>query len=206
MKPPSRKNARQHAAKGTPGDIIFFGSVSTPRFPRTWIAASQKGLIAIDLGASRADFEADLAQRFRRPVHYAPDRIRNAASQIRDYLRGERRSFQVSIDWSVIHTSFQRRALAAVLSIPYGQTRSYKQIAAQIGRPRAIRAVGRANATNPLPLVVPCHRVIGADGDLRGYGGAGGIATKAWLLDMEASRAPAVAMSFANRRGVKLES
>jgi len=146
--------------------------------------------VAIDLGASRANFETDLARRSKRPVLYAPKRVRNAVSQIRGYLRGERRSFQVKIDWSIIETQFKRRALAAVLSIPYGQTRSYKQVAAQIGRPRAIRAVGQANATNPLPLVIPCHRVIGADGDLRGYGGAGGIAAKAWLLEMEASRAP----------------
>jgi len=168
--------------------MIFFGSLSMRRFPRVWVAASQAGLVAIDLGSSRASFETVIAQRTGRPVRYAPSRVRSATSQIRQYLRGRRRSFRVMIDWSMIRTSFRRRALAAVLSIPYGQTRSYKQIAAQLGRPRAMRAVGRANAANPLPIVIPCHRVIGADGDLRGYDGAGGTATKAWLLNLEASQ------------------
>jgi O-6-methylguanine DNA methyltransferase len=186
----------------TGGDVILFGGLSTRRFPKIWIAASRKGLVAIEIGASRADFETWLSHRTRRPVRFSPGRVRAAASQIREYLEGARRSFRVRIDWSEIHTPFQRRALSAVLSIPYGQTRSYKQIAAQIGQPRAIRAVGRANATNPLPLVIPCHRVIGADGDLRGYGGAGGIKTKAWLLGMEASRARSSAQSaFPCRRG-----
>jgi O-6-methylguanine DNA methyltransferase len=71
------------------------------------------------------------------------------------------------------------------MAIPYGQTRTYREIAAQIGTPNAPRAVGRANATNPMPLVIPCHRVIGTDGKLHGYGGAGGLKTKRWLLTME---------------------
>jgi O-6-methylguanine DNA methyltransferase len=185
--------------------MISIGSFSPRHFPRIWIAASRKGLVAIDLGASRTKFETSLARRIGRPVRYAPDQVRNVAWQIRDYLRGQRRSFQIRIDWSMLRTSFQRRALTAVLSIPYGQTRSYKQIAAQIGRQRAVRAVGRANAANPLPLVIPCHRVVGADGDLRGYGGAGGIRTKAWLLRMEAShaRSPAEsAVRYHPRRGL----
>ena len=190
MSTPHVQKGRRHSLGGAAGDIIFFGRLSTRRFPRIWVAASDKGLVAIDLGASRADFETRLARCTRRPILYAPNRVRNAASQIRGYLQGNRLSFQLKIDWSVMKTSFQRRAMAAVLSIPYGQTRSYKQIASKIGRPPAVRAVGRANAANPLPLVIPCHRVIGADGDLRGYGGAGGIATKAWLLDMEASNLP----------------
>ena len=189
MRAPSPGKARRQDPGPATKSMIFIGSLSTRRFPKVWIAVSREGLIAIDLSASRADFGTGISRLTRRPVRYAPDRVRNAASQIRDYLRGQRRSFQLRIDWSVIHTPFQRRALAAVFSIPYGQTRSYKQIAAQIGRPRAIRAVGRANATNPLPLVIPCHRVIGADGSLRGYGAAGGVATKAWLLALESSHA-----------------
>jgi O-6-methylguanine DNA methyltransferase len=185
----SREKTRRQTSGGAPQDTIFVGQFSTRRFPRIWVAASQEGLIALDLGARRDEFEAALARRTKRTVVYSPEQLRDAAVQIREYLRGRRRSFQVRIDWSAIRTSFQRRALGAVLSIPYGQTRSYKQIAAQIGRPRSIRAVGRANATNPLPLIIPCHRVIGADGSLRGYGAAGGLATKAWLLNMEASRA-----------------
>jgi O-6-methylguanine DNA methyltransferase len=82
-------------------------------------------------------------------------------------------------------TPFQRQARRAVAAIPYGQTRAYSQIAAHLGNANAARAVGRANATNPIPLVIPCHRVVGADGSLCGYGGAGGLRTKRWLLDLE---------------------
>jgi methylated-DNA-[protein]-cysteine S-methyltransferase len=80
---------------------------------------------------------------------------------------------------------FQIQVLQIVFSIPYGGTRTYGEIAYDIGNPKAARAVGRANATNPMPLVIPCHRVIGSDGKLRGYGGGEGLATKEWLLQME---------------------
>ena len=76
------------------------------------------------------------------------------------------------------------------MAIPYGETRTYGEIAAQIGTPNAPRAVGRANAANPMPLVIPCHRVIGTDGKLHGYGGAGGLKTKQWLLSMEGATVP----------------
>jgi len=78
-----------------------------------------------------------------------------------------------------------RAVLQATREIPYGETRTYKEIAERIGRPRAARAVGRAEATNPMPLVLPCHRVIGMDGKLHGYGLAEGVKTKEWLLQME---------------------
>jgi methylated-DNA-[protein]-cysteine S-methyltransferase len=84
-------------------------------------------------------------------------------------------------------TEFQKRVWCALLTIPYGETRSYTQIAAQIGAPKAVRAVGAANGRNPIPVIVPCHRVIGASGDLVGFGG--GLAWKRLLLDLEAKNA-----------------
>lgn len=93
-------------------------------------------------------------------------------------------SLSFPIDWSALHP-FQRAVLQAVYAIPYGETRTYADIAAQIGREHAYRAVGRANATNPMPLVIPCHRVIGTDGKLHGYGGGEGLKTKEWLLRLE---------------------
>jgi methylated-DNA-[protein]-cysteine S-methyltransferase len=80
---------------------------------------------------------------------------------------------------------FQVQALQLTLNIPYGQTSTYKEIALRLGKPLSARAVGRAEATNPIPLVIPCHRVLGSDGGLHGYGGPGGIKLKAWLLALE---------------------
>ena len=169
--------------------LVFYGSIESRRLGTVWVASSDRGLVAVEFGISRAAFERHLRQQGCLALRHAPRRVRVAAAQIGEYLRGQRRLFNVKIDWSVMPSSFQRAALKAVMAIPYGHTQTYAEIANRIGRPDAPRAVGRANATNPIPLVIPCHRVIGADGSLRGYGGVGGIRTKAWLLRMEAAHA-----------------
>ena len=107
-----------------------------------------------------------------------------AGEQLDQYFAGERRDFDLPLD--LRGTPFQRRVWQALLTIPYGETRSYGELAAQIGRPDRPRAVGAANGRNPVSIVVPCHRVIGSDGGLTGYGG--GLARKRWLLDHEAGR------------------
>jgi methylated-DNA-[protein]-cysteine S-methyltransferase len=106
-----------------------------------------------------------------------------AAIQLEQYLAGERTEFDVDIE--VVGTPFERRVWDEVRAIPYGETASYAEIARRIGRPDACRAVGRANGRNPVPVIVPCHRVIGSDGSLTGY--AGGIEMKRALLDLERS-------------------
>jgi methylated-DNA-[protein]-cysteine S-methyltransferase len=103
--------------------------------------------------------------------------------QLGEYFAGRRREFTVPLDFA--GTPFQRRVWNALLTIPFGETRSYAQIAGQIGQPAAIRAVGAANGRNPVSIVAPCHRVIGATGRLTGF--AGGLEAKAWLLALEAS-------------------
>lgn len=90
-----------------------------------------------------------------------------------------------SIALSPTGTNFQQSVWSALREIPYGQTRSYKQIAEIVGRPKAVRAVGKANGANPLPILVPCHRVIGANGSLTGFGG--GLAAKSYLLELEST-------------------
>jgi methylated-DNA-[protein]-cysteine S-methyltransferase len=105
--------------------------------------------------------------------------------QLRVFFAGELREFDLPLDMA--GTEFQKRVWRALLTIPYGETRSYTQIAAQIGAPKAVRAVGAANGRNPIPVIVPCHRVIGASGDLVGFGG--GLAWKRLLLDLEAKNA-----------------
>ena len=104
-----------------------------------------------------------------------------ACSQLTEYFCGERKEFDLSL--KPHGTEFQLAVLDELQKIPYGTTCSYGEIARRIGRPRAVRAVGAANARNPIPIIIPCHRVIGADGDLTGFGG--GIPVKAALLRLE---------------------
>jgi O-6-methylguanine DNA methyltransferase len=116
---------------------------------------------------------------------FAPNRA--AIRQLQEYLEGKRTDFDLELD--LRGTPFQLEVWSALREIPYGETRSYAEIAERVGRPRAVRAVGTANGSNPLALVVPCHRVINAGGRLGGYGG--GLDLKARLLAMEQTRAPA---------------
>ena len=175
---------------------IFIGSIKATPLGEVWAAVSERGLVTVEYGVSRKVFEANVRKQTKRDVEYSPKQVETIVKQIKEYLDGKRRGFDLTIDWSILSSDpstnsgqcFQRDALRVVFSIPYGQTRTYADIAAQIGHPDAPRAVGRANATNPMPLVIPCHRVIGTDGKLHGYGGKGGIKTKAWLLKMEGAK------------------
>jgi methylated-DNA-[protein]-cysteine S-methyltransferase len=108
-----------------------------------------------------------------------------AVEQLEAYFAGERTDFDLDLD--LVGTDFQRRVWAALRTIPYGETRSYGEIADQIGSAGAFRAVGLANGRNPIGIIVPCHRVIGANGSLTGYGG--GLGRKQALLDLEQGRA-----------------
>lgn len=107
--------------------------------------------------------------------------LKKAAEEIREYLAGKRTEFDLPL--APEGTAFQLAAWEALCTIPYGETRSYKQIAEQVGRPKACRAIGMANNRNPIAIVVPCHRVIGSNGALVGY--ASGLDVKARLLDIE---------------------
>lgn len=125
--------------------------------------------------------------RGRRPAEPDPSWTRadadfdDIAGELTEYFEGQRREFSVPL--SPRGTAFQRQVWAELCRIPYGRTISYLALAKRIGNPRAVRAVGLANGANPLAIVVPCHRVIGANGTLTGYGG--GLPTKRFLLDLE---------------------
>jgi len=110
--------------------------------------------------------------------------IKKAASQLREYFAGKRKTFNLPLSYN--GTDFQNAVWNALLAIPYGETRSYKEIAEYIGNPRACRAVGMANHRNPLAIIVPCHRVVEHGGGLGGY--AGGLDVKRCLLDLEAHK------------------
>lgn len=107
--------------------------------------------------------------------------IKEAIRQLREYFDGERREFDLPLE--LVGTDFQKAAWNALLTIPYGQVRSYKQMAESVGNPKACRAIGLANNRNPVAIIVPCHRVIGANGKLVGYGG--GLHIKEILLKLE---------------------
>lgn len=149
------------------------------------IAFSERGLAGVQLPrATRAQTLAQLQRAFPDAtlVDVAPAHL---ARELVEYAQGTRREFTVPLDWSRL-TPFQRKVLRATARIPFGETRSYAWVARQIGKPRAARAVGRALATNPLPIVLPCHRVLASDGGLHGYGG--GLALKKKLLKLEGAR------------------
>jgi O-6-methylguanine DNA methyltransferase len=151
--------------------ILAITTLCTP-LGDAWLAASTRGLVALGFGAppGPCDPAADLAPY---------------AARIDAYFARGRPLDDVPLD--VAGTPFQRDVWRALLAIPLGARVSYAELAIRVGRPRAVRAVARANATNRVALVVPCHRVVGKDGDLRGY--AWGTSRKAWLLAHEARRA-----------------
>lgn len=153
------------------------------------LASSERGVAYLELphasGRGLAGWQRLAAPGTRAVEGFAPNRA--AVSQLVEYLEGKRRSFELPLD--LRGTPFQRAVWEELLRIPYGATRTYTQIACAVGRPAAVRAVGAANGANPVPLVVPCHRVVAAGGKLGGYGG--GLPLKRRLLALEGSAQPA---------------
>lgn len=138
------------------------------------LVASGDALTRIDFGGERAG----RSEAGRAPV------LARAKRELGDYFRGKLREFTVPL--APEGTAFQRDVWNALLALPYGETTTYGEIAQKIGRPAAVRAVGAANGANPIPIIIPCHRVIGRDGSLTGYGG--GISIKQFLLRLEGVR------------------
>ena len=170
----------------TSNKTAWIGSVSSSPIGVLWFAISDKGLAAITISPEEEKLITQLKAIGFTNIISDPSKITQAAQQVLEYLSRKRTAFDLALDWSGM-LPFQLAALKATQSIPYGQTKTYAEIACEIGKPQAARAVGRAEATNPIPLVIPCHRVIGTDGKLHGYGGGKGIETKAWLLALESS-------------------
>ena len=143
-------------------------------------------LVATDHGLAGILWETEQGKRvrFSAPVEDSSHAVLvEAERQLDEYFRGRRQAFNLRLDFA--GTEFQRQVWAALLTIPFGETRSYAQIARQIGKPSATRAVGAANGRNPIAIVAPCHRVVGATGALTGF--AGGLEAKAYLLTLESA-------------------
>jgi methylated-DNA-[protein]-cysteine S-methyltransferase len=132
-----------------------------------------------------AQLAADAA-RAKEPVAWDPERCAPVVSELQAYFRGERTAFDLPL--APRGTEFQRAVWTELVALRHGETTTYTELARRVGRPAAVRAVGRANATNPIPIVIPCHRVVGRDGTLTGY--AGGLEMKAALLELESQPSP----------------
>ncbi len=165
---------------------IYLGELNQTILGDFRLAASDLGLIAIEWAKNQPKLSAYL-EKLKRPFEVNQKKLAPYAKELREYLSNKRTTFTLPIDWTPF-TPFQRKALQAVFHIPYGKTRTYIDIAREIKHPNAYRAVGAANAMNPMPIIVPCHRVLGTDGKLHGYGGGDGLPTKEWLLKFEGAR------------------
>lgn len=157
-----------------------------PRSPigPVYIALSARGVVAIDFSDGKEAFLSWIRKRTGVYPVRSPERMAEATHQVQDYLAGKRAAFDLPIDMRFL-TNFQRTVLRAVMKVPRGEVITYGALARVIGRPKAARAVGRALGSNPIPIIIPCHRVLASDGSLGGYSGRGGVRTKAELLRLE---------------------
>ena len=168
---------------------VFYGKLEYPLLGTVFAATRESNLVRVSFSVPEDAFRMRLEDAFNAPVFFRPEAVSDALTQIREYLDGERSIFNLPLDFSHL-TDFRRRVLAETLKIPYGETSTYGEIARRAGSPHAARAVGGAMAANPIPIIIPCHRVLAADGTLHGYaGGQGaGLETKARLLKLEGAR------------------
>jgi len=161
---------------------VAYRTLDTPVGPLL-VAATPMGLVRIAYRVEGHDAVLDrLARELSPRILHAPERLDRASHELDEYFAGRRTAFNLPLDLSLAR-GFRRKVLAHLVRIAYGTTASYAAIAKASGSPRAVRAVGSACATNPLPVVVPCHRVVRSDGALGGY--AGGLDVKRALLDLE---------------------
>jgi methylated-DNA-[protein]-cysteine S-methyltransferase len=160
--------------------MTYFSKMMKSPVGQLKLVASEKGLAAIlwEKDDPRRVRLAPISEDKNHPVLLETER------QLNDYFSGKRKSFSVKLDFK--GTEFQKKVWAALLAIPFGETRSYGQIAKQINNPKAVRAVGAANGKNPISIIAPCHRIIGSTGKLTGF--AGGLETKARLLALEGGK------------------
>jgi methylated-DNA-[protein]-cysteine S-methyltransferase len=163
---------------------VAYRTIATPA-GELLLAGTERGLVQVAWPSQGHDAVlASLARTVSPRILRAPGRLDQAARQLGEYFTGQRRAFELPLDLRLA-TGFRRTVLAHLPEIPYGRTESYAQVAAAAGSPKAVRAVGTACARNPLPVVVPCHRVVRSDGSMGGY--AGGPDAKRTLLTLESA-------------------
>lgn len=163
---------------------ILYGVLNETLIGCVWVAKSEDSVIALDIGVSKRQFVSRLEKSFGKPVIHSQESVALVLKQLQEYFTGSRRFFEFPLNLDQL-TEYQRQVLRATTGIAYGQATTYAEIAQRIGKPKSARAVGQVLAHNPIPIVIPCHRVLGADGSLHGYSGGRGIETKAQLLRLE---------------------
>jgi methylated-DNA-[protein]-cysteine S-methyltransferase len=164
---------------------ISYAPVDSP-FGELLVAASDRGLLRLAFPEENADNVLErLAARISPRIVQAPAQLDPIRRELDEYFAGRRRSFELALDWTLVGP-FGRRVLAAASQIPYGRVLTYTEVAAEAGSPRGSRAAGNALGANPIPIVVPCHRVLRGSGALGGY--AGGLPRKQFLLELEGAR------------------
>jgi methylated-DNA-[protein]-cysteine S-methyltransferase len=171
---------RRRAEAGGLLDIAYT-AMDTPIGPLL-LAATDAGLVAVAFSGKHDDTLNELAMRLSPRILEAPGRLDAVRRELDAYFEGKLRDFSVPLDWSLVGT-FSRRVLDRTAQIPYGGVSSYRDVARSIGTPLAARAVGNALGSNPIPVIVPCHRVTRTGGALGGYGG--GLDRKTYLLTLE---------------------
>ena len=163
---------------------VAYTTIDSP-LGRLLLAATPKGLVRVVYASEDHDRVLEsLAEKLSPRILRAPKRLEVVAREIDEYFAKHRQSFDVALDLS-LSRGFRQLVQTHLPEIGYGQTRSYREVAELVGNPKAVRAVGTACATNPLPIVVPCHRVLRTDGTLGGY--IGGLEAKTTLLNLEAA-------------------
>jgi methylated-DNA-[protein]-cysteine S-methyltransferase len=179
----ARRFAEMAAASGDAE--VAFATLDTP-VGRTSVAATPRGVVSVGLpNHPLDDFVERLAVEISPRVVEAPGRLDEARRELEEFFEGDRREFDLRLDWTLVPGGFYRKVLNATSKLPYGATRTYGEIAQSAGNPRAHRAAGTALGANPLPIVVPCHRIVRAGKDPGNYGG--GPELKRWLLRLEGS-------------------
>ena len=168
-------------------DIIHYSCLNPP-FGPVFVAKTSKGICFVNLSKiSEAKFKSLLIKKFRKKPIRDDEKLKSVINELLDYFNDNKVDFKSLLDLRV-GTVFQRKIWNKISEIPYGELRSYKWIASEIGNINAVRAVGNAVGKNPVPPIIPCHRVIRTDGKLGGF--SSGIPLKKWLLKLEKSSIP----------------
>jgi methylated-DNA-[protein]-cysteine S-methyltransferase len=174
----------RRALASTRPPVAYFDDLPRTLVGRLFVAVTEQGVISVGFSPSERDFIRRLQARTCATVVRSPEKTAEARRQLRDYLAGTISRFDLPIDLRAV-TDFQRGVLLAAAEVPRGQVATYAEIARRIGRPRAARAVGQALGHNPIPIIIPCHRILASDGTLGGYSARDGLKTKARLLRLE---------------------